>query len=410
MATYFEDLASLGRWAEGARVVVDPGMDLHEFAQGGEYGGRFFENQPALRRVVGFIANQLGSVNLNLYSWDDKGDRKRDYPGDHPAARFLEYPADAKQHGVTSMDLKVALLIDALIHDKFCAQVLYDPRTGLPNGMRRLPASRVKFHGAAGAVSGATYHREDGAKVQLDLESLFFRVGFTPHTGAEGVPQIKTLRGLLDGDTSALEYRNTMLQNAAIIPGVLKHPGTMSDQAFTRLDSSWSAFKRGGSKAGSEPILEDGVTYEQLRPLTGDLVDDLEGRRLTDQEVATMYWIYPELIGLREGTNSNMQAMKDALWSICLAPYTTMWQQAWDLMVRKQFRVQNRYVDVDIRAKIAGSFREEAEVLSKAVGGPFMTRNEARRDRNLPSVPGGDELIVPLNVIEGGKASPMDGE
>lgn len=408
--TYFEDLTDLGRWASSHRVVVDPGMDLHEFAAGiGEAGGKYFEQQPSLRRVVGFIANQIGSVNLNQYTWDDAGDRVRQYPGDHPAARFLESPADADQHGVTAMDLKVSLLIDGLIHDKYCALLQYDERTGLPTGMRRLPASRVVFKGAAGVVNGATYHREDGEKIDLPLELLFFRVGYTPHTGANGASQIKTLRSLLDGDTRALEYRQTMLAKAAQIPGVLTHPGKLPDQQFTRIQSSWAAYSAGGGKAGTEPILEDGLKYEQLKPMTTD-VADLEGRRLTDTEVATMYWIYPELLGLREGTNSNMQAMKEALWSICLGPYLTSWQQSWDLMIRTQFRTQRSYVDVDIQRKLAGSFKDESEIMSRAVGGPFMTVDEAREMRNLPKIDGGDKLIVPLNVTTGGKASPMDGE
>ncbi len=37
-----------------------------------------------------------------------------------------------------------------------------------------------------------------------------------------------------------------------------------------------------------------------------------------------------------------------------------------------------------------------------------MTRNEARAMNNLPRIEGGDELIVPLNVLEGGLASPND--
>ena len=37
-----------------------------------------------------------------------------------------------------------------------------------------------------------------------------------------------------------------------------------------------------------------------------------------------------------------------------------------------------------------------------------MTRNEARADNNLPPIEGGDELIVPLNVVTGGQASPTD--
>jgi len=41
-------------------------------------------------------------------------------------------------------------------------------------------------------------------------------------------------------------------------------------------------------------------------------------------------------------------------------------------------------------------------------GGPILTRAEARAMLNLRHIEGTDELIVPLNVIEGGQASPTD--
>ena len=412
MAHYFETLDELGRFANAHRFTVDPGMSLFDLSLGGEHGARYFEQQPALRRVTGFIARQVGSVNLNLYSWDKGGDRERQYPPDHPAAAFLENPADPeKQPGVTAMALKEQLLLDALIHDKYCALIRYDDRTGLPKSMVRLPASRVRFKGAAGVVHGATYHREDGQTVELDLSVLFFSVGYTPHTGANGVPQIKTLRALLDGDSEALEYRTKMLREAVRAPGLLKHPGVLDDKVYERVRSSWREYAATGSKAGQEPILEDGLTYEQLKPLTNEDVADLEGRKLTDVEVATMYWIYPELLGLREGTNSNMQALKQALWSICLSPYVEAWQQSWDQLIRTQFRTQNRYVEADVQKKLEGDFKDESEVMARAVGGPFMSVNEARQKRNLPSAgPEYDKVIVPMNVTQGGKSSPMDGE
>lgn len=34
-----------------------------------------------------------------------------------------------------------------------------------------------------------------------------------------------------------------------------------------------------------------------------------------------------------------------------------------------------------------------------------MTRNEIRRANNLPAIPGGDELVVPLNLSEGPQES-----
>lgn len=39
-----------------------------------------------------------------------------------------------------------------------------------------------------------------------------------------------------------------------------------------------------------------------------------------------------------------------------------------------------------------------------------MTRNEARRMRNLPAVEGGDDLVTPLNVLIGGQANPQDAD
>ena len=47
---------------------------------------------------------------------------------------------------------------------------------------------------------------------------------------------------------------------------------------------------------------------------------------------------------------------------------------------------------------------------SQAVGAPWMTRNEARRMRNLPAVDGGDDLVTPLNVLIGGQANPQDAD
>lgn len=411
MAHYFETLGDLSRFATSNRIVVDPGVDIHSFAAVTQEGARYFEQQPSLRRVVGFIARQISSVNLNLYSWDDEGARSRLYPRNHAAARFLEFPAgqDPKV-AITAMRLKESLLLDGLIYDRYCAQIEYDKDSLDPVRLIRLPASRVRFKGKAGVVDSVTYYREDGQEVDLDLETLFYDVGYTPHSGANGSSILKTIRELLDGNKDALEYRSNMLKQAARVPGTLESPNKLSDEAFSRLQKSWAEYKHGGAFEGQEPILEEGLKYTQHKPIGGDDVLDLDGRKLADEEVATLYMIYPELLGLREGTNSNMNAFRSMLWSICLGPYVEAWQQSWDRMVRAQFRTQSKYVAADLESKLMGSLAEESEVTSRAVGGPWMLRDEARARRNMPPIPGGDELITPLNVTEGGKASPMDGE
>lgn len=66
------------------------------------------------------------------------------------------------------------------------------------------------------------------------------------------------------------------------------------------------------------------------------------------------------------------------------------------------------YVEFNVEQRLRGSFEEQAAVFQTAVGGPWMTVNEARAKQNLPAVEGGDELIRPLNVTAPGDQEPVE--
>ena len=136
---------------------------------------------------------------------------------------------------------------------------------------------------------------------------------------------------------------------------------------------------------------------------------DLEGRRLTDAEVASAYFIAPELVGAREGTYSNLEAYRQMLYRDSLGPWVVAREQALNVHLVPQFAGTRRlYVESNLEAKLRGSFEEQARVIQSSTGAPWLTRNEARARQNLPAMPGGDELVVPLNVLIGGQASPTD--
>ena len=66
--------------------------------------------------------------------------------------------------------------------------------------------------------------------------------------------------------------------------------------------------------------------------------------------------------------------------------------------------------DIVRAEKLKGSFEERAAIYQSACGGPYMTRDEVRAEQNLPPLPDGQgsQIITPLNVVEGGQASPQD--
>jgi hypothetical protein len=70
----------------------------------------------------------------------------------------------------------------------------------------------------------------------------------------------------------------------------------------------------------------------------------------------------------------------------------------------------NAYLEFNLAEKLKGTFEDQARVMQTATGAPWLTRNEARARMNLPRMddPSADRLIVPLNVLVGGQASPTD--
>lgn len=135
---------------------------------------------------------------------------------------------------------------------------------------------------------------------------------------------------------------------------------------------------------------------------------DLEGRRLADIEVCSAYHVPPELVGAREGNYSNVEAFRQLLYRDSLGPYLAALEGALQPLVGLLGGADDEYVEANVAAKLRGSFEEQAKVLQTSVGAPWLTRNEARARANLPALPGGDEMVTPLNVLIGGQASPTD--
>ncbi|MCT2085047.1 phage portal protein [Microbacterium enclense] len=407
--TYFETLDGLGAHLASSGVTVDnpdPGIPLTEWTDMLDRGPAW-SNQPSVRKVVGFIARQLASTPLHL--WERKPNNDRVRVRDGALADLLARPSRAP--GMTPYRFWESLLIDGLIHDKWCARIT-EHFDGYE--LTRIPARRVKFASNwLGQITKVKITDNAGNTTEEDPAGFLIDVGYSER-GANGTSPLKTLADILDEYTEAIAYRRQVWKNGARIPHVIERPkeaGKFEDGAFQRFKRSWSAFTRGGGQEGGTPVLEDGMTIKELSSFRPRDTLDLDGRRLTDIEVTSAYHIAPELVGAREGTFANIKAFKEMLYGPNLGPYYDAWQQALNLVLTPLLEPgRSVYIEANIEAKLRGSFEEQIDYLSTAVGAPIMTRNEARPRLNLSQIAGGDELVTPLNVILGGQASPQSGK
>lgn len=398
--------------ATGGIPVMDPGSPLQWWA-GGERTKveNFWRTQPNLRKVVDFAARATASVPLNAYRRVSDTDRHRVHG--EPIAQALAAPRPR----VGPYRFWHSLVSDLLLYDRWCFLVA-TASDGTPE-LQIVPAWRTRFEvDALNTVTdvyawmGDKNGREgDEQWKKLPFDQVVFDHGYGVRSA--GLSPVDTLSDILEENAEAVRYRREVWENGTRAPAYIARPqdaGSWTPEQRQRFASGLkSVYGKDAPNAGGMPILEDGMEIKGLDVFSPQDAGDIEGRQLTAVEVASAFHIAPELVGAREGTFSNIEAYRQGLYRDALGPLIKSIEDALNAQLVPMLTDDpSVYVEANIEAKLRGSFEEQAKIMQSATGGPWMTRNEARAMQNRPPLEGGDDLIVPLNVIAGGQASPND--
>ena len=102
--------------------------------------------------------------------------------------------------------------------------------------------------------------------------------------------------------------------------------------------------------------------------------------KLSLQTVASVYHVNPTMVGLLDNANySNVREFRRSLYGDSLGPLIKRIEDALNLIVLPMLgEPEGVYVEFNLDEKLRASFEEKAAVTSTAVGGPWMTVNEAR--------------------------------
>ena len=386
-------------------------VGLAEFGKTSTDPIRMFARRDAFRTVAEFIAESIAGVPFNLYQRNEQNGRKKLYADEHPVAGALDSPAP----GTTQFRLVEGVMLDQVLHDRWAIFLHDDVDAGLQ--LIRMPAQWVKF-----AVDGfrrithvvVTIPGDDSKAHPIPANECLFDVGWEPSPSkgfAHGYPISHTLEASAAELDQGAAYRRALLAGGPKVPMYIKRPADAADWirngGRARFIESFKAYSN--ERAGEVPILEDGMEMAAAPQLVAKDVDYQAARLAAQIEFAIAMHIPPEIIGYRPGTFSNLESFREQVYVDVLGGRITAFRQAVNAGLRRAGRVEGGYyVEENIGARLASAPEKQAGILQTQVGAPVRTVNEARRMLNLPPVDGGDELIVPLNVVKGGLASPTD--
>ena len=369
---------------------------------------QLYNSQDNLAAVVNFLANSIAQLPLKVYTRDGEDDRKRDR--DSAAARLLWRPNDDQ----TEYEFIRALMIEYYVFGCVYVWLLPDPDSDSGLQLRIIPTEWV-----ARTEKDTTYApgkiTVTGTAGTIEIpRTEFVRFNmYSPGNPGGYVSPVAALRPTLEEQIQAGRFRRELWKSSGRLNAQIVRPKDVqpwTEETRKRwIESFREAWGANGSKAGSIPLMEDGM---EIKTFNASFKEQqwVESVKLSREAVAAAYRINPSLVWHTDSqTYASSKDNARALYAECLGPDLQMIQQRINSFLLPMIgAVPGTYVEFDLTEKLKGNFEERASILQSSVGGPWLTRNEARRDNNLPPIEGGDELIVPLNVISGGQASPTD--
>lgn len=366
---------------------------------------QLWREQPHLRTVVDFIARNVSSVNLHLYRRTPDGGRERVRPDDRSGAGDIARMMKRANAQQLMSHVLYRSLADYCLYDEFVWIVDTDKETGAPR-ITPIPPQKInRFRWIDDWTLRSMLMTDEttGQVVEVEAAKIVRMHGYAPLTMKKGETPVEALKDTLREQLEAASYRHQLWRNGPRLGGVILRPKDAPDwdsRARRRFKQSWQAQYSGrGSGSGGTPVLEDGMTYQpqHLKAHDEEVVDMT---KLSLQTVASIFQVNPTMIGLLDNANySNVREFRKSLYGDSLAPQVKMIEDALNEFVLPILGASDDlYIEFNLEEKLRASFEEKAAVTSAAVGGPWMTVNEARAMNNMPALDGGDDLIRPLNV------------
>lgn len=370
---------------------------------------QLYATQANLQAVVSFLADSVAQLPLKVYIRNGNENRIRDTQS---AAAKLLYRPNADQ---TAYEFFNAVMVEYFLMGVTTVWLLPDANSDSGYQLRIIPKEWLVDTERKTNYAPDVIRITAGTGGYIDIprtEFVQFRRYSPGNPGGYQSP-IAALRQTLNEQIQADKFRSNIWRSSGRFNAYITRPKDVQPWTEETKKNWLTAFREGwgqdGENSGKMPLLEDGMEIKPYQ-FNAKEAQYAETKQLSREDVAAAYHVNPSLIW--HTTTQTYASAKDnarALYNDCLGPVLQMLQQRINSFLLPMVGADpDAYVIFDLKEKLKGSFEERASILQASVGGPWMTRNEARADNDMPPIEGGDELIVPLNVVEGGQASPQD--
>ena len=396
------DLQDTGFWSRfwsrlTGKTQLNKGGSSHPMGDYTSSGGAIVNPETALKlsavwACVKLRAETISTLPLHLYDSDKK------IAKDHDLYRILHDSPNADMCASEFWQIQSASL------DLWGNAYSYISRRANRSVISLeplFPSEMVKKRLKDGSFE---YHYTENGKVKIysDDEILHFK-GFTLD-GYMGLSAIQFFAQTIGMQFDANNQAQDWFKNGLKVGGFLESgETTLTKEQRHSLRESLSMFSR-PENAGKYMVLEAGMKVASAANIRINPVDAqlLESRYFGIEEICRAFGVPPQLIGHTNKASSwasSLEQTNQGFLTYSLNPQLVRYEQT---IARKLLLPQDKYkyrpkfsVDGLLRADVA----KRSEYYVRMTQNGLMTRNEARDLENWAPLPGGDELMVQMQMV-----------
>lgn len=348
----------------------------------------------------------LAAAGIDLYVYEKKKNGKRGQKLEaHPLMQLLERP-NPMQSRASFIESLVGFY--SIAGNTYIESVQTSPNAPVlelwvirPDKMSIIPNAQG-YPGAYVYKDGGAYRKWDVDFVKLQSQILHIKT-FNPLDIWYGMSPMQAALLGLDQNNAASRWNLALLQNSATPSGVLttkatdSNPtGMLTEDQYTRLRDEFMQAQAGSRNAGRPLILEGGLVWTQTAFTMRDM-EFAKGKDMSAQDIAMVYGVPLEILGLGQKTFTNFAEARQAFYEETILPILDIVIGELNRWLAPSFgdNIEIGYDENDIEALAPKRAQKYASM--NAVS--YLTVNEKREITGHEKLPGWDVIVMGTDLV-----------
>ena len=347
------------------------------------------------------LSEDISALPLNLFRRTPTGAQ---LATEHPLFRLLH---DAPNNWQTSMEVREAMVLDMLCYGNAFTEKEIGP-DGI-SALYPLSAGRMVFVNPLDEFIPPPvplFFRYADPRVGqriLISDDLWITRMLAPASTIEGTSLILLAREAIGLALAAEEQGARLFSNGVQSDLTLSTDGEVDVEGKKQLREAFMHRHAGSSNAFMPMLLENGLKAQRIG-LTAQESQYIEAREFQLQDIARIFRIPDVLLGISKGKTATFASAEQFFLSYTkhtLQPWCTRIEQSLNRDLLAPSESAEFFFKHDLDSLMRADLQTRYAAHASGIAAGFLTRNEARRMENLPTLPGLDEPLSPLNMGSG---------